>query len=515
MKNYTIINESESTNQIKRAAVISYSSIAINIIAGLLYTPWMIEQIGQNDFGLYSLATSLISIFLLDFGLSAAVSRFLSKYHAERDQNSVNNILGIIYKFYFLIGLVLSILLILVYFNLKFIYQELSVNELNRFEIVYVIIAIFSIISFPFTPLNGILTSYEKFVKLRLCDLFNKLFSIFLIVVALLNGYGLYALVTANAFSGLITIAIKLIMVKKNTSIKINFGFTSWFLAKEIFSFSMWSTIISIAQRFIFNITPSVLGAVSGTISISIFAIASLIEGYIFTIANAINGLFLPKVTRIVNKDDASSILLKLMIKIGRIQLIIIGLIIIGFISIGKDFIYLWIGADYITSYYCAILLILPSIIDLPQYIGNTAVIALNKIKLQSYVFAGMAIVNIILSLIFSWFWGALGAALAICFSYLLRSIGMNIIFYKSLRINIFVFFKECHIKLLLPLMFTLAGGYGIGYVFPMLSIISLLLKGIILVFFYLIVMWFFGFNNYEKNLVLHLLLRVTRIFKR
>ena len=32
------------------------------------------KQIGKDNFGLYTLATSLISMFLLDFGLSAAVS---------------------------------------------------------------------------------------------------------------------------------------------------------------------------------------------------------------------------------------------------------------------------------------------------------------------------------------------------------------------------------------------------------------------------------------------------------
>ena len=35
----------------------------------LLYTPWMIHSIGRENFGLYTLAMSVISLFVFDFGL--------------------------------------------------------------------------------------------------------------------------------------------------------------------------------------------------------------------------------------------------------------------------------------------------------------------------------------------------------------------------------------------------------------------------------------------------------------
>ena len=449
MKNNASFDEAESTRRIKLGAFVSYISISINILAGLLYTPWMIQQIGQENFGIYTLAMSLISMFLIDFGLSAASARFVSKYHAVGDQESINNILGIVYKTYILIDFVISAILVIVYFNISFIYRELTVSELSSFRIVYIIVAMFSVISFPFMTLNGILTSYEKFTQLKLCDLLNKIVSVILILLALANGFGLYALVTANAVSGLVVILIKIIIIKKETSIKVNFKYNNKKIVREIFSFSVWSGIANLAQRFIFTVTPSVLGMVSGSISIAVFGIASSLEGYVYTFGSAINGLFLPKVTRIVIKENSTEDLLELMVKIGRIQLVVIGLITIGFITIGKDFIILWMGKDYIESYYSAILLILPSIIYLPQQIGNTAIIALNKVKFQAYVFLIMGAINIILTFVFSRLWSAFGAAVAIFISYSLRNIGMNIIYYKVINVDIFKYFKECHVKLL------------------------------------------------------------------
>ncbi len=515
MKNNIDFNEAESTHQIKRGALMSYIAIVVNILAGLLYTPWMVEQIGQDSYGLYTLATSLISMFLLDFGLSAAVSRFVSKYNAEGNQESVNNMLGVTYKIYALIDFIILATLIIVYFNIESIYKELTLSEISSFKIVYIIAATFSVISFPFTTLSGILTAYEHFVELKLCDLFHKVSSVILIIIALQNGYGLYALVTANAVSGIVTIILKFIIIKRKTPVKVNLKFKNKSILRDIFSFSLWSAIVSIAQRFVFNITPSILGAVSGALNIGVFGIASSLEGYVYTIASAINGLFLPKVTRIVTKENASNNLLQLMIKIGRIQLIIIGLITIGFICIGRDFVLLWMGEDYILSYYSAVLLILPSFIYLPQQIGNTAIVALNKVKLQAYVFIGMAIVNIVLSIVFSYFWGSIGASLAICISYFIRSIGMNVVYYKSLKINIFKYFQECHIKLLLPILSTLIIGLGLNFIITNISWFILALKGLMVGLIYFVSMWYLGFNKYEKELINNTAIQIIKIIRK
>ena len=61
-------------SQVKIGAMVSYMALAVSIITGLLYTPWMVARIGQANYGLYTLANSLIGIFVLDFGLGSACS---------------------------------------------------------------------------------------------------------------------------------------------------------------------------------------------------------------------------------------------------------------------------------------------------------------------------------------------------------------------------------------------------------------------------------------------------------
>ena len=49
-------------NQIKQGAIISYIAIFFNIAAGLIYTPWMVGQIGVSDYGLYALIGAFLYI---------------------------------------------------------------------------------------------------------------------------------------------------------------------------------------------------------------------------------------------------------------------------------------------------------------------------------------------------------------------------------------------------------------------------------------------------------------------
>ena len=508
-----------SSKQIKLGAMMSYFAIAFNMLSGLIYTPWMISQIGQSNYGLYTLAHSLITMLVMDFGMSAAVSRFVSKYRAEGNQQKINDFLGIVYKLYLTIDAVIFAALIVVSFFINNIYDNLSASELSTFKVLYVIVGLFSVISFPFTNLNGILTSYENFVGLKLADLFHKVFIIVAMVISLLLGYGVYALVTVNAVSGILTIIIKLIIIKKKTPVKVNFRYFEKSTLKEIFGFSMWTTIGGLAQRMIFNITPSIIVAVSltGAIGSAIFGLATTIEGYVYTFATAINGMFMPRISKLVYQGKKDTELMDLMIKIGRLQCIIIGVLVVGFISFGKSFIVdIWNKPDFTESYLCAIFLIIPSFFYLPLQIANTTIIVENKVKLQSFVFIIMGVINVVLSIILSEYYGALGASFSIFVAYMVRTILMVVIHVKVLKLNMWRFFKETFLKITPFLLLMLGIGLLLENFNPMNGgFLRFAINGVIFVGFFGVTMLLFCMNEYEKNLFLGVFKKVLKKIKK
>ena len=486
-----------NTRQLKLGALFAYLSIGINIATGLLYTPWMIRSIGKSDYGLYTLAMSVISLFVFDFGLSSAVTRFISKYKAEGDEKKIKLFMGTVYSLYLGIAIALFIFFTCFYFFIPYIYRELSPLEIEKFKVVYAIASIFAVVSFPCIPQNGILTANEKFIQLKGCDIINKLSVVCLMSVCLFMGFGLYALVTVNAICGLLTIFLKYYFIYHSTSTRALFHRISKHELMTIFSYSGWVTLIALASRMIFNIMPTILGIFAGAGDIAVFGVASILEGFVFTFANAINGMFLPRVSRIVATPEGN--VLPLMVKVGRIQIYITSLIIFGFIVCGKDFLTLWIGKDFDAVYAATILLMLPSLFHLPQEIADQTVLAVNRVKEKAYIFLVMGGLNILLAILLVQRWGIIGIATSIFIAYVVRTIGLDILYYRVLHIYIYSFFRQSYAKILPWLAFPLSIGIAFHYMFHLSGWTGLFTEGFVFVIVYIITMYYVTDESEKK----------------
>jgi O-antigen/teichoic acid export membrane protein len=492
--------------EIKSGALISYIGIAFNVVAGFIYTPWMIHEIGKSDYGLYMLSMSFIAYFVMDFGLGQAIAKFIAKYRVEQVENKIPQLLGVTVKLYLIIDLLIALVLISLYLNLELIFKELTPLEIEKFKVIYIISGLFSLVSFPFSSLNGILIAHERFILLKSTELFRKIAIIFLMVIALLLDYKLFALVAINAFVDLIIIVIKILYLYKSTNTTIKFGYKNKGLVKELFSVSFWISIIGIAQRLLIIMAPTILAIYSGTNEIAIFSIAMVIEGYTWTLANALNGLFLTKVSKHSNFKDRTAVT-NLMIKVGRLQLFIVGLVIIGLIAYGKEFILLWVGKDFESSYYVILMLVVLGLVTLTQEIAYTLLFVEDKLKYKAILFLVSAFLSVVISIYLTPYYGAIGAGIGIFTAILTcHVIGMNIIYWKILKLDILHFFKECHLKLMPVLLITLLIGFLIQLYVPVTSLLYFFPKVLVLSAVYFLMMWFFVLNDFEKDLITSLI---------
>jgi O-antigen/teichoic acid export membrane protein len=491
-----------SDRQIKKGAMLSYLGVFLGIISGLIYNPWMIHKIGDADYGLYTLAMSLINIFLIDFGLSVASQRYISKYRAENNQQAVDNIVGLIYKLYIIIAVVLAIIFTTLFFFIDDIYVKLTPAEFEKFKVLYIMVAIYSVTSFPFITLNGILSSYEKFIQLKMCDLLYKLLTIVMTAIALFIGYGVYVLVIVNLIASIIVTTLRIIFIKKCTPVKANFAYKDSAKVKEIFEFSIWTSVSIITSRLLLTLGPSILGIVSGSFEIAVFGYAVSIEGYIYSFVNAINGFFMPQLSRITADKDAmnnNERVLQLMISVGRFILMLFGLIFVGFLVLGRNFISMLVGNNYINAYYCVLLICGYGLLAYPQQIANTYAIVQNRVKDRAIISLISFGVYLLFVFFFGKLWGAVGIAISICLSLVTQTVLMDIMYAKKLHINIVKFIKKCQIKMLPGLLlFTMIS--SIISLIPIVGWLGFTVKAIIISFVYALFAWLFFLNKDEKE---------------
>lgn len=483
--------------------MLSYLSIAVNIITGLLYTPWMVASIGESQYGLYTLANSVITLFLVDFGLGSATGRYLSKYNAEGDREGAERFLGAIYQLYLLIDAVILTLLLVVFFLMDRIFVNLTAVELEQFRIVYTISAVFSVVNFPFVTFNGILTAYEKFVPLKIADLLYRLCNVGFTVIALLLGYGLYALVSIHAAVGILVLVFKYVIIRKTVPVKANFRQSAKGIYRDIFGFSIWVTVSSLAARLVFNITPSILGIVANSTAIAVFGIVTTIEGYTFTITTAINGMFMPKISRIVAGNKVENDLNPLFLSVGQFQYVLNGLIVAGFVVVGRTFIRLWMGEDFSQAYGGILLVLLPGLFYNSLQIANTTMVVTNKVKLQAMISVVTGIVNVCFSFPLSKWFGTQGACASICVAYIIRDIMCHIICHRELPLNIPRFMKECYLKMSVSILVTIACGMVMNRCIPDGGWGIFLVKAAVIVIVYALTTIFLALRKQERKMLL------------
>lgn len=496
-----------NNSSIKTGAIISYIAIFLSIAITFFYTPWMIRQIGMSDYGLLGLVNTFIAYFILDFGLSSTVTRFVAKYRAEGDEQKIENLMGLIFKAYLAIDAVIFLVLLVVGFFLAGIFQGLTPAEIEKLRVLYVIAALFSVLNFVFKPVHGAMMAFEFFVETKLIDMFQKVGTVLFVVGALLLGMGVYAIVLINGAVALTSSILLYVVFRRRSKIKINFQYFEKQEMKALLGFSVWVFLITLAQRLRLTFMPSLLGMLANSTEISLFSLGMSIEGMVYLLSSALNGLFLPKVTRLNHQGDSKAIT-DLMIRVGRIQFYVISLIFFGFVILGQDFLSLWVGDSFQNTYYVVLLLIGTNMVSLTQRVAYDLVYAENRVRYTAtitFVTSGLALLG---SILLAPKMGAVGCAISFFLAMSFNVFWVNLFFKNKLNLNIGHFFRSCHFRLLPAMLFVSIVFFIIKQYFNLYSWLSLIIFGAIYIFAVFILDYFLLFNNEEKGLVQNLIPR-------
>ena len=320
----------------------------------------------------------------------------------------------------------------------------------------------------------------------------------------LLNfGYKSIALVILNTVFNLGTLLLNYVYCKQKLHIKLKFGKIDIKLLKEIMAYSVWIFLNSIMDKINWNVDQFILGTISGTTVVAIYSVASQLNQMYLNFSTAIAGVMLPKVAKMEEQKATDEEFSQVFIQTGRIQYMVMALIMSGFVLYGQEFInLLWVGPEYSQSYIIACILMLPLTIPLIQNVGLNIIQAKNQYKFRVIVLFVFAIFNLIVTVFLAKLYGGIGAAIGTSLSIICgQIIFMNIFYYKKTHINIPEFWKNI-LKMSIPVLVVAFFGVIIKKVWPIDNNLKLVIQILIYTVLYLGIMWKFGTNQYEKELV-------------
>ena len=293
-------------NQLKTGAALNYVSICLNIVVGLIYTPYMLRMLGQSEYGLYSLAASIIAyLTVLDLGFGNAIVRYTAKFRAEGKQKEQEEMFGMFFILYIGIGTVAMLAGSILSLNVENLFSHsMTEMEVERTRIMLWLMTLNLAFTFPMSIWGSIMTAYERFVFQRLVSIVRSVLNPVVMVLLLVIGYKAVAMVVVTTIFNIVTLLINWWYCKYRLDIKIRFAKFKWAFLKEVFIYSFWIFLNAIMDRIYWSTGQFILGIYRGAVSIAVYAVAIQLQGMYMMFSTAISGVFLPKVTAMVAKDN-------------------------------------------------------------------------------------------------------------------------------------------------------------------------------------------------------------------
>lgn len=490
-------------NQIKAGAILSYLSMGLSTVISLVYTPIMIQRLGDSEFGVYQTVLPIISYLnMLTFGLGSAYIRYYSRSKADDDRKAMAKLNGMFLVTYLVLGaLVLAIGFLLANHGDIIFGKKLTAEEIALGEKLLRIMTVNAALTFPISVFESHVTIHEQYVFQKVVALGRQVLNPLIMIPLLILGYRSVTLtVMSLAFtvlSGILNVSFCLIKLKMRFSFRrYDFG-----LMREMVGFTAFVFIGIVVDNVNWSIDRLLLAWIHGTTAVTIYTVAGQLNVYYQSFATAISNLLIPRVNRIVAEGRPIRELDRLFIRVGRLQFILLGCIFWGFVAVGRSFVVLWGGDDKFAIDYAVTLVLFGATLWANiQMLGYDILRAKNMHKFSSLVSLAIAVGNIVVSIPLCMKWGVLGAAIGTALATGVGMLVLNRYYRRHVGLDISRFWLR--IRHLIPAM-VVPGLAAVAAAMFLSPTGYFQIAGVLCVFVavYGASMWLFGMDRYERDL--------------
>lgn len=433
-------------NQIKAGVVLNYVVIGLNALVGLLYTPYMLRMMGQSEYGLYSLAASVIAyLTIMDFGFGNAIIRYTAKFRAEGKTEEQSSLFGMFTLLYAAIGFVAFIVGGVLCLNVENLFGDtMSAVELSRATTILAIMTFNLAISFPMGIYGFIITAYEDFVFQKTLNIIRIFLNTAVMVCLLHFGYKAVAMVVVQTVFNVLTFVANWLYCRRKINIRFSYRGFRWDFMREVAIYSFWIFLNAIMDHLYWSTGQLILGVLSGTVAVAVLSVAIQLKNMYYTFSLAISSVFLPRVTSMVTNGKSDAEMSEMFIRVGRIQYVVIAYVLSIFTLFGQKFVDIWAGKEYSEVYLITLLFFVATGIPLIQNLGMTILQARNQMKYRSIMILCVSVIGIMVSIPMTKLYGIQGFCWTIATAVILgHGILLNIYYHRSIKLDVLSFWKE------------------------------------------------------------------------
>lgn len=280
-----------------------YARIVVNIIIALYSTRLILDALGVEDFGIYSLIGGAIALFgFLNSAMAEATQRFMSFAQGEGNFNNQNSIFNVSVVLHLIIAFIVVLLLEVAGYFLFNGILEIPEERMDVAKLVYQFMIVSTFFTILKVPYDAVLTAHENMFLIAVLGIVHAFLKL---------GIAIY--ITYTTFDQLIVYGLLMVVLSVFIIIilyiychinyeEVRFNLTKQFdknLFKEMGSFASWSLLSQAAFIITMQGTSIVLNLFFGVVVNAAQGVSNQVsnqlKGFSNTMLKALNPVIVKK----------------------------------------------------------------------------------------------------------------------------------------------------------------------------------------------------------------------------
>jgi O-antigen/teichoic acid export membrane protein len=421
---------------LKINAISNWAAFCINILVGVMLTPYIIRSIGKDDYGIWVLVGSFVGYYgLLNLGVGTALLRYVARYSAKNNEEKLNEVVSTAMAVFSLTGIVVFIASVILGPTLSEFF-ELSLGMRDDFVRVVGVVGLSTGISFAGSIFGTIVMGCERFILANMAGISANVLRAGLVIMFMEFNANVVGVAYATLMTTLYEIIVNAYIARHVApNIRPSYFSANAGMLKELILFGGVATVISLADIMRSNLDHVVVAKFVGIEYVAIYGIGLLLLRYIVRIITTGMSVLTPRFAKL-DGINATRNMQELFLK----SLTISGFMAFGAamcaIIFGKYVIIWWVGPEFADSATILAILSCSSAIAIAQNPAIGLMYAINKHHYYATATMIEALANLGLSIYLANIYGMLGVALGTLISMsIVKAIAMPIYVSRLIKI--------------------------------------------------------------------------------
>jgi O-antigen/teichoic acid export membrane protein len=439
----------------------NWTSYLVTMLVGFLLAPVILRSLGDTGYGLWTLVLSMTGYFgLLDLGIRSSVGRFVTRYLALNDEQSVNRTASTAFAMLACGGFI-ALLVTLAVTVFLFDVFKVEPRYVTAGRLALMLAGLTMSCALPLGVFSSVLIAMERYDVLSGVTVVGEITRGAVVVWALRHGYGLVALALIALTITLVQYAAMALFAKRlYRPLKIGIAHVNWRGCRDLLGFSIYRFIWLVANQLIFYSNSVVIGIFLGAAAITPFAIASSLINYGRNIVSLLTDTLYPAAARMDAHNDATG-LQHLLVLGTRMALLVTLPLCLGLLFLGRQFITLWMGPAYADSAVILMVLTIPQFGSMSQYASALVLTGMARHHALAYIALGEAAANIVLSIVLVQRMGLIGVAWGTVIPHLISTtIVVPLYTLRAVKLSPREYLRQAYLRPVLCALPLLALGY-------------------------------------------------------